>query len=639
MTDRHARIGRSLIACVFWVLGWVNPANGQGLSSANVTELARHAGWIKLVHYEPDRQAPSGWRSAIHSKDFFLDPAQGPTSPLAELEATLQAMQAPALAEDASDAHASCRFPARRQWLQETLGESFKPVIPQCPRWQAWTRGERIHGLSIVFATGYLGNPASYYGHTFLKFEFGQMARSNLQDLTVNYGAIVEEPDDPVTYILKGVFGGYDGGFSDIAYHFHRTQYGENELRDLWEYHLNLTPEEARQVAAHAWEVLGQRYDYFFFRRNCAYRMAEIVQVLDGVGLIPAHRPWTLPQATIQLAAQSIRADGQPLVREITHSPSRQQRFYDSHDALGAAERQVLREVALRTSVQDHEGFKQLSLPGQQATLDALIDYHLFVVDPKDKEAGRLHPMYHAALAARYALPPGEKAAKAHKPAPPHQSRPASYLQLAWDTHPDTGGHGLLRFRAAYYDPLDADSAHVPYSALAMGDVAIRLEGSRARLHQLDLVNIESTNPGISGLPGDRGEAWRLKAGWEMQRPACQNCLTARVQADRGIGRRLSSTVHTTVLVGGALQTRTREHGPGFVRLTGTMLWQVSSKLGTRVQVERRLPVQARKGAYWTAQTDIRWQLRQDADVRITAQYDPLLPQRTTWRVGVGKYW
>lgn len=632
-------IGRQILLGLIWCFGLTHSAQSTEVDDTTIHAIASMPGWLKLLHYEADRISPSGWRGAIHSEGFFLAPEQGPSSPTVELVANLRAMTSAVSDESAADEHASCRFPARRQWLQRVLGEAFKPVVPPCTAWQTWSRGERIRGLSIVLATGYLGNPASYYGHTFLKFDFGIPQYSNLQDLTVNYGAIVESPDDPVTYILKGVFGGYDGGFSDIAYHFHRTQYGENELRDLWEYQLNISAEEARFVAAHAWEVIGQRYDYFFFRRNCAYRMAEIVEVLDGVGLIPQSRPWTLPQATIQLAAQTNRADGQALVRKITHAPSRQKRFYDSHDALGPAERQVLREVALLEQLSGHTGYDKLPVAGKQATLDALIDYHLFVVDTADKEAGRMHPMYTAALAERYALPPSQRVAQPQSPPPPHESRPPSYAQVALVKHPTDGWQTQFRFRAAYYDALDADAAHVRYSSLSMGDLTLRHNGRRLRLHQLDLIDIESANPGVSGLPGDQGEAWRLRAGWEPQYATCIDCLTARVQADRGLGRRLSRNLHGTMLVGGALQTRSHQHGIGFGRLTGTLLWQPSPDTGVRLQLERRFPMQSTQEGYWTRQVDLRWRVRPAMDVRVRLQNDSVRPHGTAWSVGVGGYW
>lgn len=42
-------------------------------------------------------------------------------------------------------------------------------------------------------------------------------------------------PDDenPVFYVFKGVFGGYEGGFSNTEYYHHNHNYGETELRDL----------------------------------------------------------------------------------------------------------------------------------------------------------------------------------------------------------------------------------------------------------------------------------------------------------------------------------------------------------------------------------------------------------------------
>lgn len=635
-----SKISQQALLCIlltWW--SWAHSATERAAESFQVSAIAQSQDWLKLLHYERDKSSPSGWRSAIHSEGFFLDAEHGPMSPEAELVATLDAMRAPLASKSSADEHASCRFPARRQWLNRVLGESFRPIVPLCQQWLDWSRQDSIQGLSIVLATGYLGNPASYYGHTFLKFDFGNNRTSNLQDLTVNYGAIIETPDDPITYILKGVFGGYDGGFSDIAYHFHRAQYGENELRDLWEYQINLHPEEALFVAAHAWELLNKRYDYFFFRRNCAYRMAEIVEILYGVNLIPQNRPWTLPQATIQLAAQSVKPDGQPLVKDIRYVPSRQRRFYDSHRALGSAEREAVREIVLKQRPAGHPAYDQLPTAGKQAVLDALIDYHLFATTPEDKEAGRLHPMYSAALAERYALPPGKKVSHTLQPTAPHASRSASYAQIAATHSPTHGVQGQLRIRPAYYDSLDSDAAHVPYSALSMGDVTIQLGQGRARLHQLDLINIESTNPGVSGLPGDQGDAWRLRAGWEQQRPGCQNCLTARIQADKGIGRELSSEVHATVLAGGAWQPESAHHGWGFARVTGTVLWHPSERLRTRLQVERRFPIQAEAQPYWTGQLELRWVLLNEQDIRVSTDYDSERSGNRRWRLAWGAYW
>jgi hypothetical protein len=105
---------------------------GTAAAAKSPEELARDPQWLRLLHVGKD-----GRHSEIHSPDFFLAP-DGPGNPQAELTATLQALQAPALGSDA-DAHARCRFPARALWLQRhgALPGSIPPHAA-CPRLAAW---------------------------------------------------------------------------------------------------------------------------------------------------------------------------------------------------------------------------------------------------------------------------------------------------------------------------------------------------------------------------------------------------------------------------------------------------------------------------------------------------------------------
>ena len=82
-----------------------------------------------------------------------------------------------------------------------------------------------MSSVSVVFATGFLGNPASYYGHTLLKFNFRTGEKhTSLLDVSVNYGAILEgKHDGQVTYIVKSLAGGYSAGFSHIHFYYHDT--------------------------------------------------------------------------------------------------------------------------------------------------------------------------------------------------------------------------------------------------------------------------------------------------------------------------------------------------------------------------------------------------------------------------------
>src|SRR5690554_3881797 len=76
---------------------------------ATLRSLAEHPYWIALGHYE--KPLIGGWRSYVDDPDFFLS-ERGEHSPLAELEATLEALHAdPGLA----DQHAQCRYPSRSE--------------------------------------------------------------------------------------------------------------------------------------------------------------------------------------------------------------------------------------------------------------------------------------------------------------------------------------------------------------------------------------------------------------------------------------------------------------------------------------------------------------------------------------------
>lgn len=595
--------------------------------------LAFDPAWLKLVHYEADRSSATGWRSAIHSEAFFLAHREGMTDPRAELAATITAMGEPAGTN--LDEHAQCRFPARRSWLATRQGESASFRPQPCPKFDGWTRAETVESISIVFATGYLGNPASYYGHTLLKFNFARDGgKTRLQDSSINYGAIQTENDDPATYIVKGVFGGYEGAFSDIQYYYHNHNYGENELRDLWEYRLELPREAVSLIVAHAWEVLGQRYDYFFFRKNCAFRMAEIVQVVEGLDVVPQGLPWTIPQALLQRLAV-ISHNGRPLVAEIIRHPSRQARFYEDYLNLSPDETKVLQNVVTGNEDLDGQRFEDLSLSSKYSVLDGLIDYYQFVADPKERATGKVDPLYAKALATRYRLPPGARKIHTEDPASPDGGRPPSWFQVGWLHGSDFGNAMSLRVRPAYYDALDTGAGHVASSSLAMGDLQLRLDRDRLRVQRLDMVAIESVNPAISGLPGDRGNAWKLRFGAEPLRAGCNDCLVARVQGDMGIGRRVSDGVFAAVYGGGAIQESRGSQGPGFIRASADAILRPDPGISLRLGYEHRVPVLAQHSPYGQGHAEIRFSLGARNDLRIEHKWGGAAQTA----IGVGVYW
>lgn len=609
------------------------PAAGTA-ATVNLEALAKDPSWLRLVHYEADRKSSSGWRSAIHSPEFFLAGATGQVDPHAELAATVAAMGAPPPPDAIPDDHPQCRFPARRLWLARHLSADILPAL-DCPKFSAWNQSANVDSISIVFATGYLGNPASYYGHTLLKFNFARdHGKTSLQDASVNYGAILTGNDGPLTYIFKGVTGGYEGGFSHVDYYFHNHNYGENELRDLWEYRLALPRDALDFVVAHAWEVLGQRYIYYFFRKNCAFRMAEILEVVDGLHVIPEEQPWTIPQALLQQLAAS-RFNGHPLVSEVVRHPSRQSRFYQSYVELAPEAAGILHAVAKGGLSFESAEFTALPLRIKHAIIDGLIDYYQFVASADDRASGKIHPGYAAALAARFELPPGQTATIETPHPPPHLGRPPSWFQIGLIHSSDSGTGLSLRVRPAYYDSLDTGSGHVPNAVLAMGDVQFDIRRDQLRIRRFDLVAVDSVNPGISGLPGDRGAAWKFRLGAEPRRPDCEDCTVARLQGDIGIGRRLTERVFAAAYVGGALQESRQDSGSLLARASADLIMRPHADVGIRMGYEQRIPIDRAKRTYGVTYAEARVAIDKKNDIRIRVES----AAGYVATIGLGVYW
>ncbi len=627
--DFFANKGR---ICVFILL--LSLLCPLGAWAGEFSTLAASGAWLRLLHYEADRSTLSGFRSAIHSPEFFLA-ENGPIQPEAELQASLAAMLEPLL--DNADQHAKCRFPARLIWLRQQFPDKREQLAEiACPGFAEWGDPGNVESLSLVFANGYLGNPASYYGHTFLKFNHRKSAkRSRLLDLTVNYGAIIDGHDDPVSYIVKGVTGGYDGGFSQIEYYFHDSTYGENELRDLWEYRLDLPKEALRLIVAHAWEVMKKRYVYFFFRHNCSYRVAELLEVVEGLAIIPQNTPWLIPQALVQQVATT-SLNGHPLVAETHFHPSRQTRLYAKYSALNGEGKSLVNQIVGQNMAPSDLVDRDLPLAQKQSVLDALLDYYQFNLERGKKEGSyKSSPEYEAALAVRLQLPPGSSESASPASTSPDRGRAPSWVQLSVSHSRLYGNAALLRIRPAYYDMLDAGSSQVKNGALSMGDLQLKIDDERLSVRKFDLLSINSMNPALTGLPGDRGFGWKFKVGAEQERISCESCLVTRAQGDVGIGRQLDAKMFASIHVGGALQQYTDYYGAGFARVSANLIFRPEERIGFLFAHEERMSLRINRQRDRINSLEGRLAMGKNADLRLSWENDG----RSRFSVGWGAYW
>ncbi len=505
---------------IYWLLsaGIVLPSSvsfaestdaGLVIQEALSKKLYEHKTWLKLLHFDPLKKTGSK-TSEVRSEAFFLS-ERGRRDPQAELVATLVALFKQPVGS--IDKHAQCAFRGRYVWLKQVLKMDLRSI--RCPEYQDWSKAADIDSLSLIYATGYLGNPASYYGHTLIKINTKNI--SDLEDSSINFGANVPDGEGMLPYILKGLLGGYDSSFTSSQYFYHSHNYAEVELRDLWEYRLDLTQYEIDLLLGHMWELLGKKYTYYFLNKNCSHRMAEVFSVLDGVDVVPNSILWSMPQSFLQKLSD-VERDGRKLVKEVIYHPSRQASLYKRYRLLNSVEKRAVASLIKSPRYVDGETvLGQFDLASKLRVLDTLLDFYQFKRDAEKLEKNQYNEKYRQVLKARYLLPPGATKNDFSAFGQPHKSRKPSYLNLSYvDSSPN--GEGLtLKVRPAYYDNLDGGYGHVEGAALSMGEFTISVFGETVKLRELNIVNVESINTKATGLPGDKGRYWRLRIGGERE--------------------------------------------------------------------------------------------------------------------------
>ena len=528
--------------------------------------------------------------SEIRSPDFFISP-NGAFDPLAELEASLKSM-GEAVGTN-PNAHAQCRFPARRVWLKQALPEETRlwPNVT-CPDFLAFSHQGQIESMSLLFATGYLSNPASYFGHPLIKFNLPPSQRpSSLLDVSVNFGAVTPPNENAFVYATKGLFGGYDATFSHRKFYYNNHAYGEIELRDMWEYRLNLTPDEVELMYSHIWEILGKKFPYYFFTENCASAVASILEDIVGVEMAPSYLPYALPYNLFDRLATTQKTDGQPLVRSISLIPSRQTRFTSNYNALDSDQKQIVGDIALGAKVSETLG--KLVSDRRGPPIETLLDYYSFL-SVKDKSdtsiSSEFQNLRRELLMERLTLPVSEnKNSHFDLQAPSEGTRPL--LLRAGPIYSSRWNEGAeFQFRTTYYDFLALDFGRPKYSEVRTLDATITFLDNSIFLRKLDLIAVSTLNLSQTGLPGDGGWAWRFSTGLENLNLECQFCDLFKIEAGLGRGLLFSKRHAIFVLFDLRTQTRTGSSGSfaGTPTLGGLMDWFPSGIFKTEFNIGYR---------------------------------------------------
>ncbi|WP_263260243.1 DUF4105 domain-containing protein [Pseudomonas sp. RIT-PI-S] len=571
---------------------------------ATVDRLARDPNWIALGHYEYKQLR--GWRSYVDDHRFFLA-QDGRYQPAAELTATLQALYAPA---SLGDRHAQCVFPARTRWLRTALHLTDLPTV-ECPAFERWYGDIAAHSAVLVFPAAYLNSPSSMFGHTLLRIDQAETQADNtaLLSYAINFGAYVEGSDNSMLYAWKGLAGGYPGLFSLVPYQQKLAEYRSLENRDLWEYQLDLTPEETGRLVEHVWELQQIRFDYFFFDENCSYRLLELLQVARPSLRLTEQFPITaIPTDTVK----AVKAAG--LVRRIDYRPSRERELLARAAPLSADEQAIAEQVA---SVGNGEApaFTALPQDRQALVLDTAYRLDRYRATGQARDSKRSQRSFALLQAINRNPPP---ALTLERPGLPEDGHPSRTWELGLGTRDDRAfaEYGL---RMAYHD-LNDNAYGFPLGAqIEIGGLKVRqYEGGEWQLQQLNLATIRSLSPrnallkpwswqvtgGLERVPGKHGDAVlvsHLNGGaggtWQLTPQLLGFALgTARVEHNNDFAGFVAPALgfDSGLLWRNSLgNLRLEASGDYFTngearrQLSLTQQWELSPTLGLRVGAQR----------------------------------------------------
>lgn len=327
--------------------------------------LAEHITWRRLLYIVDDKKglfAKKNSKSAVTDAQFFLTP-NGQENAAAELDALLVAMAAQTTAAHSATStsavssvsssadlnaasNALCRFPARAQWLADTLNIDKSALQADCPELDAFMTMLAPEQLSVMFAQEYLDNPISAFGHTLLRID----SPASAKDFTKIHHAYAlndtvdgDNKDNFAIFAVKAMSGRYDNRIEIDPYPEKLANYLKDDERDSWTYQLDLTPAEVKQMMLHVWETKDLAIPYYFATDNCASEIlrlidvvrpqqqllsqlpyavipSDVVNLLDRENLLTSSRytpaDGTLRQAQLNTAKQKASMNHQPLTKD-----------------------------------------------------------------------------------------------------------------------------------------------------------------------------------------------------------------------------------------------------------------------------------------------------------------------------------
>ena len=255
--------------------------------------------------------------------------------PLLEMKSTIKAFYQN---DETSDNSAQCIFPRRLLWLKSKLDDPNTQIpYKNCKKLNDWLERIQGKGISIVFSSSYVNNPASMFGHTFLKIH---RARHSLTDFGVNFSAKPNTTFLPL-YALYGLIGVFPGYFSLLPYSVKTQEYAHFENRDLWEYEIDFNEYDTQMLLLSLWEVGENRINYFYLDENCSLILLYLLEASKfDINFTNQFLLFVNPSDTLRVLKQK-----KNFIKNMVYRPSQLQKFYHSYEVLNSEQRKLFDDI------------------------------------------------------------------------------------------------------------------------------------------------------------------------------------------------------------------------------------------------------------------------------------------------------
>ena len=511
------------------------------VTNAREQKLWEQPQWHKLLHYRLGMFGQGflggGYTSEADGIGFFLAPG-GKVDPQAELEATIRSLFQPLTAAKRGstpdpDDHPLCRFPARFMFLRAALGIDVQRLpVTRCPAAEKFIRELDSTSLSLIFSSYYLNNPASAFGHTFLRFNrrntLASGERRELLDYGIDYSADVDT-GNAVIYAIKGLTGMFPGTFKRIPYYYKVRAYNDYESRDLWEYQLDFQPAQLLMLSAHLWELGHTYFAYYYLSENCSYHILSLLEVANpSLDLISHLVSPVIPADTVKVLYE------QPgLVGRVAFRPSLRRQFEARVEHLDSEQRSLVEELAT-----DAEYPIPATVTHQRAidTLDAAADlvdvlYARELVHKTDSDAAKRKQRL---LERRAEILEPSRALSIEPPyaeAPEHGH--GSHRIGVGVATADKHWGATLEFRLALHDLADATPGYPELNAIEFMRARLQFwRPYRFELQDASLIRVTSLTPQTRF---DRKMSWEFDVGaTTLEDSACDQCLAPHISGGAG---------------------------------------------------------------------------------------------------------